>query len=189
MNAGKSTMLLQSAFNYQEMGMKVLLYLPSVVGQTHIRSRIGLSRKAVVFTPESTLAYVPSDYSCILVDEAQFLTKTQVGELCTVVDQLQTPVLCYGLRTDFQGELFEGSKALLALADEIVEIKTICSCGKKATMIQRIGSDGTLIVHGDQVDIGGNEKYDPVCRSCFTTNRRVAENIPKIPDMSSSWWW
>jgi len=168
MNGGKSTTLLQSAFNYEERGMNVRVLLPAVVGKTHIESRIGLTRKANVFFPESTLAFVPDDCACVLVDEAQFLTRQQVDDLCVVVDQLHVPVLCYGLRTDFQGNLFEGSQALLGLADELIEIKTICECGRKATMNRRLGDNGEILTDGNQIKIGGNETYVSMCRRCFS---------------------
>ncbi len=174
MNAGKSTILLQSSYNYRERGMQTLLFTPALdtrVAQGIIHSRIGLSEQAISFTKDDDLYQLVVDqkkhYSCILVDEAQFLTKTQVYQLSELADQLNIPVLTYGLRTDFQGELFEGSKYLLAWADELIEIKTICHCGRKATMILRVNKDGVAVSEGDQVVIGGNELYISTCRKHF----------------------
>ena len=173
MNAGKSTQLLQSSYNYRERGMNTLILTPTVdtrFGLGKVSSRIGLEAEAVAFNPrdnlftrvltESTLAPL----ACVLVDEAQFLVKDQVEQLARVTDVLHIPVLCYGLRTDFQGNLFEGSLWLLAWADKLVEIKTICHCGRKATMVLRIGSDGAPVKEGAQIAIGGNDLYVSVCR-------------------------
>jgi thymidine kinase len=167
MNAGKSTSLIQSAHNYEERGMKVLTLIPSVVGRTKLESRIGLTRDAIVFDGDTLDAGLFDDVSCVFVDESQFLSKKQVIFLAGVVDIFDIPVLCYGLRTDFMGEPFEGSKYLLSLADEIIEIKTICSCSKKATMNIRIDTDGKRIDEGDQVQIGREESYVSVCRADF----------------------
>jgi thymidine kinase len=167
MNAGKTTSLLQSAYNYQERGMKTLLLIPAVVGKTRIESRIGLSSDAMVWDADTFDASLLRGISCVFVDEAQFLTKAQVTFLASVVDISDIPVQAYGLRTDFKGEPFEGSKYLLAWADEINEIKTICSCSKKATMNIRIGADGKRIDEGAQVQIGREESYISVCRSDF----------------------
>lgn len=176
MNAGKSTNLLQSSYNYQERGMETLLLksaLDQRAGPATIASRIGLKKDCHVFEKTDDLFELISDHhsrlglACVLVDECQFLTKSQVGELCAVADDLNIPVLCYGLRTDFQGELFEGSWALLAWADRIHELKTICHCGKKATMNLRMGSDGKAVKEGAQVEIGGNERYVALCRKHF----------------------
>ncbi|MDR3477161.1 MAG: thymidine kinase [Gammaproteobacteria bacterium] len=177
MNAGKSTVLLQSAYNYKERGMDVLLMAPAIdkrFGVGKIHSRIGLSAEAVSFAPAFDLFdYVSQELSqrpmlkCLLIDEAQFLTKAQVLQLADIVDQLNLPVLTYGIRSDFQGEPFEGSMYLLTLADNLVEIKTVCHCGKKATMNTRIDEAGRPIKVGDQIQIGGNERYVSMCRKHF----------------------
>ncbi|MDA0349117.1 MAG: thymidine kinase [Verrucomicrobia bacterium] len=176
MNAGKSTSLLQSSYNYQERGMKTLLMKPSIdqrEGTGKIVSRIGLSSDAYEFkSTEDLLALIAckhkgSSLACVLIDECQFLTRDQVQQLCSVADDLGIPVLCYGLRTDFKGNLFEGSMALLAWADRIHELKTICHCGKKATMNLRMGPDGKAVKEGAQVEIGGNERYVALCRKHF----------------------
>lgn len=176
MNAGKSTTLLQSSFNYQERGMTPLIFTAAIddrFGVGKVSSRIGLEADAHLFDADSQLLDMVKDltseqpYHCILVDEAQFLTKQQVRELSDVVDLLDIPVLCYGLRTDFQGELFAGSEALLAWADKLIELKTICHCGKKATMVVRMDEQGNPIAQGSQVAIGGNDKYVSMCRRHF----------------------
>ena len=163
MNAGKSTTLLQSAHNYEERGMKVLLFTPKLddrSGEGKIASRIGLNRDAFPFQNDCDLflhvrdAHRQDPISCVLVDEAQFLSARQVLQLTLVCDHLNIPVLCYGLRTDFRGEPFEGSKYLLAWAEEIVEIKTVCHSGKKATMNARLDAEGNQIFEGAQIDIG-----------------------------------
>ncbi len=163
MNAGKSTTLLQSAYNYEERGMRVLLFTPGVDdrdGEGTISSRIGLSRPAIAFGNEHDLYKHVRDENakdrvhCVFVDESQFLTAEQVLQLTLVCDRLGVPVLCYGIRTDFQGEPFEGSKYLLSWADEMAEIKTICHTGKKATMNARLDKEGNRIFHGEQIDIG-----------------------------------
>lgn len=173
MNAGKSTTLLQASYNYKERGMKTLLLLPSLDTrdkQGYIHSRIGLAACATTFERDTNLfekvqrLAKEEKLHCVLIDEAQFLSPDQVTELCKIVDQLKLPVLTYGLRTDFQGSLFPGSRRLLALADEIVEIKTMCHCGKKATMNMRVDSEGKQIVEGPQVQIGGQESYVGTCR-------------------------
>jgi thymidine kinase len=172
MNAGKSTALLQSSHNYQERGMRTLVYTAALDqrGGGRVHSRIGLSSEARHFGPDTALFRdVESEHgrqpvSCVLLDEAQFLKREQVDDLAMVVDQLSIPVLCYGLRTDFRGELFEGSARLLALADELSELKTICHCGRKATMVVRVGADGRPEREGEQVEIGGNERYVSLCR-------------------------
>ena len=172
MNAGKSTSLLQSSHNYRERGMRTLVYTAEVDqrGGGRVHSRIGLSSEARQFTPGSDLfAEVAAEHagqvvSCVLLDEAQFLTRDQVEQLARIVDELSIPVLCYGLRTDFRGELFPGSARLLALADELTELKTICHCGRKATMVVRVGVDGAVENDGAQVEIGGNERYISLCR-------------------------
>ena len=177
MNAGKSTVLLQSSHNYNERGMDTLLLLPSVDdrgGVGVITTRIGLKRPAIAVKPSENLYDLVKfqleknpNIKAVLLDEAQFLTKLQVQELCHVVDSLRVPVLTYGIRTDFQAEPFPGSSALLALADELIEIKTICHCGKKACMNMRIDEKGQMIREGEQVLVGGNESYIATCRSCF----------------------
>lgn len=174
MNAGKSTVLLQSSYNYRERGMDTLLFTPILDDRAKpgiIASRIGLSAEAVAFDVKTDLfAYVASvatenpKLKCVLIDEAQFLTKKQVTQLSDISIQLNIPVLAYGLRTDFRGEPFEGSVYLLAWAEEVTEIKTICHCGRKATMNLRIDDAGKVIKDGAQVEIGGNERYVSVCR-------------------------
>ncbi len=173
MNAGKSTVLLQSAYNYRERGMDTILFTPQIdtrAGVGKIQSRIGLGADAIPFDKdlnlyESCKVLVANNpkVKCILVDEAQFLSKEQVWQLIDIVHKLKLPVLTYGLRSDFQGEPFPGSKYLLALADNLVEIKTICHCGRKATMNMRIDEHGNKITQGEQVQIGGNESYLSVC--------------------------
>lgn len=174
MNAGKSTVLLQSSYNYRERGMKTLLFTPAIDNRFKIgtvSSRIGLSEPAIVFQAQDDLFKIASEqkqkYACVLIDEAQFLTRDQVYQLTEITDQLRIPVLAYGLRTDFRGELFEGSQYLLAWADELVEIKTICHCGRKATMILRLDESGQVVSEGDQVVIGGNDMYVSTCRQHF----------------------
>jgi thymidine kinase len=163
MNAGKSTALLQAAYNYSERGMKTMLFtaLLDDRAQGRIASRIGIEADAGRFTPATNFwnECTPSNPSCILIDEAQFLSKEQVKQLARLVDELNIPVMCYGIRTDFQGELFPGSAALLAWADTLHELKTICFCGKKATMVVRVSPDGAIEQQGKQVEIGGNDRY------------------------------
>lgn len=177
MNAGKTTTLLQSAHNYRERGMRVLILTPRLddrSGSGTVASRIGLRAQGRGFGREDDLEQLVRDdiaargkLDCVLVDEAQFLTKAQAWQLSEVVDALRVPVLCYGLRTDFRGELFEGSAALLAWADELDEIKTICHSGKKATMTVRVDDEGRAVRQGPQVEIGGNERYVSVSRAEF----------------------
>ncbi len=176
MNAGKSTTLLQSSYNYNERGMNPLVLTPQLdnrSGEGKVASRIGLNADATTFVQSDNLLdrikelHKASSVHCVLVDEAQFLTKQQVRQLSDVVDELDIPVLAYGLRTDFQGNLFEGSENLLAWADSLTEIKTICHCGRKATMVLRLGEDGQPLRDGAQVKIGGNETYMSVCRRHF----------------------
>lgn len=173
MNAGKSTALLQASHNYRERGMHTLLLTAAFddrVGIGKIGSRIGLEAEAETFAPGDDLftrirqAHEDQPINCILVDEAQFLSADQVWQLCRVADRLGIPVMCYGLRTDFQGKLFPGSEALLALADSMREIRTICWCGRKATMVVRRDAEGRVIEEGDQVSIGGEESYVSLCR-------------------------
>ncbi len=177
MNAGKSTTLLQSSYNYNERGMDTLLYAPMVddrYGVGNIATRIGLQAPAIAFNDEFNI-YESAEselkrnknIKCILIDEAQFLNKKQVNELTDIADRLNIPVLAYGLRSDFMGEPFEGSSYLLALADTLIELKTICHCGKKATMNMRIDQDGNAVTAGKQIDIGGNERYVSTCRKHF----------------------
>lgn len=176
MNAGKSTTLLQSAYNYTERGMKARIYTASIdtrFGAGKVSSRIGLEAEASLFTQETDLfadiqdAHQTSTLSCVLIDESQFLTQKQVQQLCKVVDQLNIPVLAFGLRTDFLGETFEGSKYLLAWADKLVELKTICHCGRKANFVVRQDEHGNAARGGDQVEVGGNERYVSMCRKHF----------------------
>jgi thymidine kinase len=177
MNAGKSTTLLQSSYNYHECGMDTLLFTPSIddrykVGS--IASRIGLNAAAYPFDSQFNLfdytkkcVQSNANIRCILLDEAHFLKKPQVAQLKQITVELHRPVLAYGLRTDFQGELFEGSRYLLAWAEELVEIKTICHCGRKATMVLRIDEDGDPVRTGAQIEIGGNDRYVAVCYEHF----------------------
>lgn len=173
MNAGKSTMLLQASYNYQERGMQTMLFTAAFddrAGERKIASRIGLAQMANTFDSESDLyadieaRLEKSPLHCVFVDEAQFLSEEQVWQLGRAVDRLCVPVMCYGLRTDFQGKLFPGSQALLAIADELREVRTICRCGRKATMVVRLGPDGKVAQAGNQVEIGGNDKYVSLCR-------------------------
>lgn len=173
MNAGKSTALLQSSYNYQERGMRTLVFTAEIdnrFGVGTVSSRIGLSSQALLYNSgTSLLSIITTEHQekpvhCILLDECQFLTKDQVQELCQVVDELHIPVLCYGLRTDFLGELFPGSKYLLSWADKLVELKTICHCGRKANMVLRLDAQGRAVHDGEQVVIGGNESYVSFCR-------------------------
>jgi thymidine kinase len=176
MNAGKSTALLQASHNYEERGMRTLLYTARIDHRDggRIHSRIGIEREARHFDESfdlrkdilSELKVGP--LACVLVDESQFLTPEQVRQLASVVDDMNVPVLCYGLRTDFRGELFPGSAQLLAWADNLVELKSICHCGRKAIMVVRVKSDGTAERQGAQIEIGGNERYVPLCRRHFS---------------------
>ena len=176
MNAGKSTALLQSVYNYKEMGMSPLLMtaaLDNRYGSGSITSRIGLAETADLFAQTSNLlAHIGDRHQqqkidCVLIDESQFLTRQQVLQLTKVVDDLQVPVLCYGIRSDFQGELFTGSQHLLAWADNLKEIKTVCHCGRKATMVLRVDDEGNIMADGSQIEIGGEERYVSVCRKHF----------------------
>lgn len=177
MNAGKSTALLQANHNYIERGMRPILYTAALDdrdGQGKIRSRIGIEEKAETFSNGDDLYQLVKDMNgvrrvdCLLIDEAQFLNKDQVAQLGRLVDEEGIPVLTYGIRTDFLGEAFEGSRYLMAWADEIKEIKTICHCGKKATMNARVDASGKMEKEGEQIEIGGNERYVSLCRSCFS---------------------
>ena len=176
MNAGKTTILLQSAHNYRERGLTPLLFTPKLddrYGEGWIKSRIGLQASATIFTLEDDLYEITRtqledrNIHCVLVDESQFLNREQVYQLSEIVDRLNIPVLCFGLRTDFQGELFEGSKYLLAWADRLTEIKTICHTGRKANMVLRVDDEGYALKEGAQVEIGGNERYVSVSRAEF----------------------
>ncbi|OYW15644.1 MAG: thymidine kinase [Sphingomonadales bacterium 32-65-25] len=176
MNAGKSTVLLQASFNYRERGMHTMLFTAAIddrAGQGIIASRIGLSAPADMFAPETDLfaavasAHAVGTLNCVLVDEAQFLTKDQVWQLAHVADDLGIPVLCYGLRTDFLGNLFPGSQWLLAIADTLTELKAVCACGRKATMNLRIDGQGKPVASGQQTEIGGNDRYVALCRRHF----------------------
>jgi len=176
MNAGKTTALLQSSYNYQERGMKTLLFTAAIddrSGVGKIKSRIGLEANANLFGPDEDLFEITAaetkkeKIDCVLLDEAQFLSKDQVSQLTEVTDRLGIPVLAFGLRTDFLGNLFEGSQALLAWADELKELKTICHCGKKATMVVRLDENNQAVREGSQIEIGGNDRYLSMCRKHF----------------------
>lgn len=176
MNAGKSTALLQSSYNYRERGMNTVVMAPLVddrYGTGKVTSRIGLESEAITFRPDDNLFEIVEDLTaknplhCVLIDEAQFLTKKQVFELGDITDKLNIPVLAYGLRTDFQGEPFEGSKYLLAWSDNLKELKAICHCGTKATMVIRMDESGKAVREGSQVEIGGNDRYVSMCRKHF----------------------
>ncbi len=174
MNAGKSTTLLQASFNYRERGMRTMLWTAAVddrAGVGRIGSRIGLEAEASSFATDTDLfaaIAAAGNPDCVLVDEAQFLSASQVEQLAAVVDRLDIPVLAYGLRTDFQGQLFAGSQRLLALADKLVELKAVCACGRKATMNLRVDAQGRPVMHGAQTEIGGNDRYVAVCRRHFS---------------------
>ena len=176
MNAGKSTALLQSNYNYNERGMDTLLFLPKVdadANKNKIHSRIGLVADAIsVDTSFDFFEYVQNfknekKVDAILIDEVQFLTKDQVRQICKISDTLNIPSMCYGIRTDFRGELFEGSSELLALADNLIELKTVCDCGRKATMVVRLDESGKVITAGEKIQIGGNDTYKVYCRKHF----------------------
>jgi thymidine kinase len=176
MNAGKSTNLLQSSYNYKERGMNTLVLAPKLddrYGAGRVTSRIGIESEATTFGTDANLLKVVEEartdqpLHCVLIDEAQFLTRDQVFQLSEVTDELNIPVLAYGLRTDFQGEPFEGSKYLLSWADNLKELKAICHCGTKATMVLRMDEDGNAVTEGSQVEIGGNDRYVSMCRRHF----------------------
>ncbi|MDR7133085.1 thymidine kinase [Lysobacter niastensis] len=195
MNAGKTTTLLQSAHNYRERGMRVAILTPRLddrAGAGTVASRIGLRADGIAFDRDDDLETIirrdivaHGALHCVLVDEAQFLSKAQVWQLTEVVDLLRIPVLCYGLRTDFRGELFEGSQYLLAWADEMTEIKTICHSGKKATMVVRVDAQGRAVREGPQVEIGGNDRYVSVSRAEYKKVMRGEGEIeplqPSLP--------
>jgi len=196
MNAGKSTTLLQADFNYRERGMETMLWTAALddrLGVGAIGSRIALSAAAHPFDESVDLFEAISNelrkrtLDCVLVDEAQFLSQRHVLQLCEVADQLNIPVLCYGLRTDFQAKLFPGSAALLALADTLVELKAVCECGRKATMNLRVDEEGHAIVRGQQTEIGGNDRYIALCRKHFferlneSRERQLSLGLPRNP--------
>jgi len=176
MNAGKSTTMLQADFNYRERGMRTMLWTAELDtrSQGMVRSRIGLEAGAQLYSPVTdlwTAVYAEHNsepLDCLLIDEAQFLTKDQVWQLARLADEAGIPVLCYGIRTDFQGELFPGSAALLGIADTLVELKAVCHCGRKASMNLRVDGDGKPIKQGEQTEIGGNDRYLALCRKHFS---------------------
>ena len=176
MNAGKSTALLQSNHNYIENGMETILFIPTADADKndgYMESRIGLRAKAIIVDNDFNFytyvkANVSKNLQCILIDEVQFLNKSQVIQIGKITDKLNIPAMCYGIRTDFRGELFEGSKYLLALADNLIELKTVCSmCSRKATMVVRLDNNGKVLIEGEKIQIGGNETYQVVCRKHF----------------------
>ena len=176
MNAGKSTALLQASHGYRERGLETMVFTSSKddrYGESEVVSRVGLRSPAHTYSTSDNILKMVHDenekheLSCILIDEAQFLTKDQVKQLGKIVDELKITVMAFGIRTDFQGELFEGSKYLLAWADKLKELRAVCHCGSKATMIVRVSEDGSIMRSGDQVEIGGNERYLSLCRKCF----------------------
>ena len=182
MNAGKSTSLLQSNHNYLESNLDTMIFLPDETNKAskgQIISRIGLKAKAVIADKSfNFISYIKKNktpkLSCVLIDEAQFLSKIQIRQLGEVADKLNIPVMCYGIRTDFRGELFEGSSELLALADNLIELKTICyDCGRKATMVVRVDENGKVITEGSKIQIGGNDQYTPVCRKHFRKRTKL----------------
>jgi len=185
MNAGKSTILLQSSYNDHERGMRTLLLKPAIDTRAEVAeeipSRIGLTARADLIAPTDNLeshirkAHNTAPIDCVLVDEAQFLSEDQVWQLARVADDMRIPIMCYGLRTDFRGKLFPGSAALLAVADNIKEIKTLCWCGRKATMTLRVSKSGAAVTRGAQVEIGGNDRYVTLCRRHWTAKETRPE--------------
>ena len=177
MNAGKSSTLLQADFNYRERGMRTMVWTARLDTRGHgmVRSRIGLEADAHLYDPETDLwaairaGHDQQPLDCVLIDEAQFLTRDQVWQCARLADEAGIPVVCYGLRTDFQGELFPGSAALLGIADKLVELKGVCHCGRKATMNLRVDESGKAVSAGEQTEIGGNERYVALCRKHFTS--------------------
>ncbi|MGB2740437.1 MAG: thymidine kinase [Cognaticolwellia sp.] len=176
MNAGKSTHLLQSSYNYRERGLTTLLFTAKIddrFAEGKVSSRLGIHADAFLFDgstdvfDEVNRHVKENKIACILIDEAQFLTKVQVQQLTNIVDELKIPVLAYGIRTDFLGETFVGSAALLAWADKLVELKTICHCGKKANFVMRCDEHGNAVKGGEQIEVGGNERYESLCRKHF----------------------
>ena len=183
MNAGKSTTLLQADFNYRERGMATMVWTAALddrYGQGYVTSRIGLQTEAHKFSPETDLRHdILSEHernhlACVLIDEAQFLSREQVLQLARIADESGIPVLCYGLRTDFAAELFPGSAALLGIADALVELKAVCHCGRKSTMNLRVDAGGHAVIDGNQTEIGGNDRYVSMCRRHFMEARREA---------------
>lgn len=183
MNAGKSTTLLQADFNYRERGMDTMLWTAALddrYGEGQVTSRIGLQAEAHKFSPETDLFTAVSaehglrPLACVLIDEAQFLSRDQVLQLVRLADEVGIPVLCYGLRTDFQGELFSGSAALLGLADSLVELKAVCECGRKSTMNLRVDEQGRAVKAGAQTEVGGNDRYIALCRKHFMERLNAA---------------
>ena len=184
-NAGKSTALLQAAHNYEERGMKVRLFTAAHDGRAGpgiIGSRLGLQRQAETFGADTVfdIGWLGPDWACLLIDEAQFLTPEQVRQLHRLTHSARLPVICYGLRSDFRGDAFPGAAALLTLADDLEEMKTICACARKASMNMRIDSQGRRIQQGEQVVIGGNESYRAVCPSCFYSEADEAARVPGL---------
>src|SRR5437588_274110 len=186
MNAGKSTALLQAAHNHAERGLSTLMYTARLDDRAsgRIASRIGIGAEANRFDANSDFWALLSEArtNCVLIDEAQFLSTIQVRQLARVVDEANIPVMCYGLRTDFRGELFPGSAALLAWADTLSEPKTICCCGRKATMVVRVSPEGVVERAGQQIEIGGNERYVPLCRRHFTESHATGVCAGWTPD-------
>jgi thymidine kinase len=188
MNAGKSTTLLQADFNYRERGMETMLWTASLddrYGQGYVTSRIGLKADARKFEPETDLwsaivaEHQERKLACVLIDEAQFLSREQVLQLARITDEAAIPVLCYGLRTDFAADLFPGSSALLGLADNLVELKAVCHCGRKSTMNLRVDETGRAVIDGAQTEIGGNDRYVAMCRKHFMEARKASsDNLP-----------
>lgn len=186
MNAGKSSGLLQADFNYRERGMRTMVWTAALDtrNQGMVKSRIGLEADAHAYTPRTDLfasvgdANAAQKVDCVLLDEAQFLTKAQVWQLARLSDELRIPVLCYGLRTDFQGEMFPGSAVLLGIADELVELKAVCWCGRKATMNLRVDAGGRPVTEGEQTEIGGNDRYVALCRQHFSA--ALAGNLDAV---------
>lgn len=183
MNAGKSTTLLQADFNYRERGMATMVWTAALddrYGQGYVTSRIGLQTEAHKFSPETDLwnaivsEHQRNHLACVLIDEAQFLSREQVLQLARIADEADIPVLCYGLRTDFAAELFPGSAALLGIADALVELKAVCHCGRKSTMNLRVDAEGHAVIDGNQTEIGGNDRYISMCRRHFMEARREA---------------
>jgi thymidine kinase len=190
MNAGKSTMLLQASYNYRERGMRTVIFIAALddrAGVGKVSSRIGLSSDAIPFSDGDDLfesisaMHQEEPIACVFVDEAQFLSAEQVWQLARVCDRIGLPVMAYGLRTDFQGKLFPGSLELLAIADELREVRTICFCGRKATMVVRLDSEGKLVRQGAQVEVGGNEKYVSLCRRHWEDQMRC-EEVPAVQE-------
>tara|TARA_R110002033_G_scaffold383_8_gene3871 strand:- start:688 stop:1290 length:603 start_codon:yes stop_codon:yes gene_type:complete len=188
MNAGKSTLLLQASYNYIERGMQTYLLTANFddrAGKGRIASRIGIDAEADTWAGRSDLyamietRLTEGPVACVLLDEAQWLSREQVWQLARAVDDLNVPVMAYGLRVDFRGELFPGSAALLALADELREVRTICHCGRKATMVIRVGKDGTALSEGAQVEVGGNDRYISLCRRHF--REATGDRVPPEP--------